>query len=64
MLKKKEIEKLLSNHIEVANELYSTRKEIINQDLDFEERRKKLEELASKEELNDFAISLLRYILE
>lgn len=64
MLRKKEIEKLLSNHIEVANELYSTRKEIINQDLDFEERRKKLEELASKEELNDFAISLLRYILE
>ena len=64
MLKKKEIEKLLSNHIEVANELYSTRKEIINQDLDFEERRKKLEELASKEELNNFAISLLRYILE
>ena len=39
MLKKKEIEKLLSNHIEVGNELYSTRKEIINQDLDFEERR-------------------------
>ena len=64
MLKKKEIEKLLSNHIEVGNELYSTRKEIINQDLYFEERRKKLEELASKEELNDFAISLLRYILE
>ena len=64
MLRKKEIEKLLSNHIETANELYSTRKEIINQDLDFEERRKKLEELASKEELNDFAISLLRYILE
>ena len=64
MLRKKEIEKLLSNHIEVANELYSTRKEIINQDLDFEERRKKLEELASKEELNNFAISLLRYILE
>lgn len=64
MLRKKEIEKLLSNHIEVANELYATRKEIINQDLDFEERRKKLEELASKEELNDFAISLLRYILE
>lgn len=64
MMKKKEIQNLLDNHISIGNDLTKTRKDIIKQDLDFRERRSQLEDLAYKEELNDFAISLLKKILQ
>ena len=64
MMKKKEIEKLLDDHIAIGNEITKTKREVIRKDLDFGERRNQLEDLCYKEELNDFAISLLKRILE
>lgn len=64
MMKKKEIQNLLDNHIAIGNDITKTIKEVVYQDIDFKEKQDQLNYLASKEELNDFAISLLKKILQ
>ena len=63
MMKKKDIESLLDNYIEIENNLNKIIEEVSNQDMDLEEKQKQLDYLAFKEVLNNSAISLLKKIL-
>lgn len=65
MMKKKDIQAMLDNHLNISNEITSNQREVVyNSNMDYEVKQMKLDSLASKEELNDYAISLLKLILE
>lgn len=65
MMKKKDIQAMLDNHLNISNEITSNQRAVVhNSNMDYEVKQMKLDSLASKEELNDYAISLLKLILE
>lgn len=65
MMKKKDIQAMLDNHISIGNIITNNIREVAkNMNMDYEVKEMKLNNLASKEELNDFAISMLKRILK
>lgn len=65
MMKKKDIQAMLDNHLNISNEITSNQRAVVhNSNMDYEVKQMKLDSLASKEDLNNYAISLLKLILE
>ncbi|MGL5189769.1 MAG: hypothetical protein ACRC7S_08955 [Cetobacterium sp.] len=65
MMKKKDIQAMLDNHLKIETEITQNMRAVArNHNIDYEVKQMKLDSLASKEELNEYAIFLLKRILE